>query len=125
MFQSSARPVAGAVSSGASPSECTVISPQKSGPSAVRSPGFSAMNVAVAVARIAGAVAMPVSAERPVGMSSARIGARLAFAQLTSDAASGGNGRERPIPNSASTTSAGRRDGGSGTVVPPAATYAR
>ncbi len=91
----------------------------------MRSPGFSAMNVAVAVARIAGAVAMPVSAERPVGISSARIGARLAFAQATSDAASGGNRRERPMPKSASTTSAGRAGGGSDTVAPPAATYAR
>ena len=65
------------------PSACTEISPQWSGPSAVSSPGLSAMNVAVALARSSARCATPVSASRPLGTSSARIGAPLAFAQST------------------------------------------
>ena len=60
------------------------IAPQRSTPSPVRRPGFSAMNVAVRVARTAGAKAAPVSASSPLGTSSARIGAPMRFAQSIS-----------------------------------------
>ena len=121
--QSSLRPFA-FPRSASRPSACTVTTPAASSPSPVRRPGFSAMNVAVAVARITGSWSAPVSASSPVGTSSASTGAPQARAQATSAAYSPATGRVRPMPNSASTTSAGATFRGSRIVDPPAATNA-
>ena len=71
-------------------SQCRACAPtrRRTGPvrRSVSRPGLRAMNVAVAKARMAGACACPVAASTPLGMSSARIGAPLAFAHSTSSA---------------------------------------
>src|SRR6185295_14521069 len=89
------------------------------GPSSVSSPGFSAMNVAVAVARIVGACATPVPASSPDGTSSARIGAVPAFAQSIHSAYGPPGGRDNPTPNRPSTISAGNPSGGAATSRAP------
>ena len=108
------------------PSGWTDIAPASwlSGP--VRRPGLRAMNVAVAVARIAGPRATPVSASSPLGISSARIGSAIAPACSTRAASPAAIGRARPIPKRPSTMSAPRQpEGMSGIVVPPASRNAR
>ena len=62
-------------------------------------------------ARMAGACACPVAASRPLGTSSARIGAPLALAHCTSSALRPSGGRERPMPSKPSTTRPGRIGG--------------
>jgi hypothetical protein len=92
----------------------------------VSNPGFSAMNVAVAVARMALPMATPRSASRPLGTSSASIGLPLTFARSTRAAYSAASGRARPMPNNPSTMSEPDQPSGkSVTEVPPAATNAR
>ncbi len=78
-LQSSRYPRAGIIVSMSRPSVWTDTVPQQSTPSPVSSPGFSAMNVAVAAARIVGFIATPVSASRPLGTSSARTGTAVAL----------------------------------------------
>ena len=66
----------------------------------------------VAVARTAAPQAQPVSASIPEGMSTARIGAPVAFISSTAAAGAPASARESPVPNSASTTTPPRSAAG-------------
>src|SRR6476469_1725218 len=82
------------------------------------------MNVAVAVATMPGFFATPVAASSPLGTSSARIGAPLAFAQAIQYDHGAPGARDKPTPKRPSTISAGLSDGVVATVGTPAAVSA-
>ena len=100
------------------PRSCTETSPQRSTPSPVSKPGFSAMNVAVAAARIAGRARLPVSASRPRGHVEGEDRRRQRIGRSRpSPRSRRGSGRARPMPNSPSTTSAPRQPAGMSAIV--------
>ena len=97
--------------------DATLTSPARSGPSPVSRPGFQAMNVAVAVARIASPCARPVSASSPLGRSSASTGAAPALAKAICRRVGGAGGpgeadAEQPVDDElAAPAGRDRRDG--------------
>ena len=126
--QSSRWPARGAAASASRPSECTDTAPQRSTPSPVSNPGFSAMNVAVAAARIVGAVrdaGVGVESARHVEREDRNAGSRSRSRPAPHSRAE--SGRARPMPNRPSTMSASAPVAPERprTVVPPPSTKAR